>query len=964
MNRYLIIPAFIVLAMSAPAALQIGDSLHGFSVRSATDLPDVPARMWRMEHVQTGADLIWFERPDENRTFAIVFKTVPSDSTGVPHIMEHSVLCGSRKYPVKEPFVELRKSSMATFLNAMTGPDATYYPIASKNARDFLNLADVYLDAVFHPLSVVDDWAMRQEGWHYEFDGTNLTRNGIVYSEMKAVFGNPRSVGSYRLNALLFPDNTYGQCSGGDPEHIPDLTFEKYKHFHARFYHPSNARILLDGSIDLDATLALIDSYLKDFTRRPVDAEIIPQKPVSDSATVRYESADETHKTILMDGWVFGSFADFDRLTAMDLITDALADSNEAPLKRALLDAGLCEDVSFGVGDDQQIKVVVTAQNTDPEKQDECRRVIRRVFEKACREGLDRRRLGVLIDRLEFRRREVSENQRGLDLLYSIIADWLHGGDVTTRLRTTEQFARLRQRLETGWFEQVLREAVLDNPHHAEVTLMPSKTLGSERRAAELAALAKIKASMSEADLARTAADARRLRELQSAPDRPEDIAKLPRLRLRDIPVNGPLPRWSVAVEDGVTVIRPDVTVRGLFYLDLCFNLAGLTDAELTDAPFLATVLGELATKTHDTLILKNELDGKLGHFNVRTAATESGPQLIVHLAALDSQRASALKLVREVLLETRYDDTDAIGKLRQQRRDQLERSANAYGLGMAVARAKRSFGEKNRVNELFTGVSQLRHLQDDSCGDLAGLARKTFVRNRLLVSATGDLPDDYLRDLIAVFPQAHWDNGRPRPLTTNSLTPSEGYEANGMVGFTAFAAHLPEGQRAKGAYWVGSQIVNLEYCWPEIRVKGGAYGGRLGVQMNGDITFSSWRDPNLANTFSVFTNASAALTDFVRKNPSFEKYQVSVYSILDPCYAPPQMAGWIRSLHLNGRTPDDVGRLKREILETTSAELLEYAELLQRSSGRGVKCAFGRRELLDACKFPRIEKVMRGNKR
>ena len=958
-TNILILATAALLTASAQTSPRVGNTLHGFAVKSVTDLPDVPAKMWRMEYVQTGTDLIWFERPDENRTFAIVFKTIPTDSTGVPHIMEHSVLCGSRKYPVKEPFVELLKSSMATFLNAMTGPDATYYPVASKNARDFLNLADVYLDAAFHPLSVVDDWAMRQEGWHYEFDGTNLTRNGVVYSEMKAVFGNPRSVGNYRLNALLFPDNTYGQCSGGDPEHIPDLTFEKYRRFHARFYHPSNARILLDGSIDLDTTLALIDSYLKDFSRHPVDAEIIPQKPVSGSATVRYESADETHKTILMDGWVFGSFADFDRLTAMDLITDALADSNEAPLKRALLDAGLCEDVSFSVSDNQQIKVVVTVQNTDPEKQDECRRIIRRVFEKACREGLDHRRLGVLIDRLEFRRREVSESQRGLDLLYSILSDWLHDGDVTTRLRTTEQFAHLRQRLETGWFEQVLREAVLDNPHHAEVTLVPSKTLGSERRAAELAALAKIKASMSEADLARTAADARRLRERQSAPDRPEDIARLPRLHLRDIPSDGPLPEWSVATEDGVTVIRPKLMVNGLFYLDLCFNLHGFSDDELADIPFLADALGELATKTHDTLSLKNELDGKLGHFTVHADAAASGPQLIVHVAALDSRRAAALQLVREVLTETRFDDTDAIGKLRKQRRDRLERSANAYGLGMAVARAKRTLSEKNRVNELFVGVSQMRHLQKRSCGDLAKLARKAFVRERLLVSASGDLPGEYLRNLIAVFPQAHWDNGRPRPLTTNSLTPSEGYEANGTVGFTALAAHLPKGERARGAHWVGSQIINLEYCWPEIRVKGGAYGGRMGVRMNGDITFSSWRDPHLANTFSVFSNAGEALADFIRSGQSIEKYQVSVFSDFDPCYAPPQTASWIRSLHLDGRTPDDIRRLKHEVLKTTSAELLEFARILQGAAAEGKKCAFGKLELLTDCKLDRIEKVM-----
>ena len=404
MNKSLILLAAGAAALSLfGASPKVGDSLHGFTVRSVDDLPDVQGRMWRMEYARNGADLVWLERDDDNRTFAIGFKTVPDDDTGIAHIMEHSVLCGSERFPVKEPFVELLKSSMSTFLNAMTSPDLTVYPVATKNARDYLNLAAVYLDAVFHPLSVKDDWAMRQEGWRYELDGANLVRNGVVFSEMKGAFGDPNRVGHRELCALLFPDNTYGKCSGGDPARIPDLTFAKYRAFHDRFYHPSNARIFLDGRIDLDATLALLDAYLRPFNRRDARADIPPQRPVARSAEIRYESADESRKTILWDGWVFGTFRDWDKAVALDVVTDVLADSNEAPLKRALLEAGLCEDVSFWCDGNQQLMAVVKIQNTDAAKAADCRRVVRETLERACRDGLDRKRLAAALDKLEFR---------------------------------------------------------------------------------------------------------------------------------------------------------------------------------------------------------------------------------------------------------------------------------------------------------------------------------------------------------------------------------------------------------------------------------------------------------------------------------------------------------------------------------------------------------------------------------
>lgn len=941
--------------VSMAHSLEIGKTIHGFTIRASVALPDIDGTMWRMEHAKTGADLIWLERADENRTFAIAFKTPPDDSTGVAHIMEHSVLCGSEKFPIKEPFVELLKSSMATFLNAMTGSDATSYPVASKNDRDFLNLSDVYLDAVFHPLSVKDDWALRQEGWHYEYDGTNLTRNGIVYSEMKANFSDPENVGEERLNQLLYPDNTYGKCSGGDPAHIPELTFAKYRAFHERFYHPSNARILLDGKVPLDASLALANRYLSAFEHRQIAAEIPYQRQVTGADTIRYASDNECRKTMLMDGWVFSRFDDCERDLTMDVVSEVLVGSNDAPLKRALLDAGLCEDVSLYCYGGHQLTAYLQVKNTDPAQAAQCRKVVRDTISRCCREGLDRKRISAILDKLEYRYRENDRAQRGLHYFFTIRGDWMYGGDPTQRLRLSPLFAKLRQRNGTGWYEQVLKEAILDNPHHAEVTMVPSKSLAAEQHAAEIAELKRIKESMGAEKLAQIAVEASAIKAKQSVPDRTEDIAKLPRLRLSDIPRNAAVPKWTEGTLDGVTVIRPDVKVDGIFYLDLVFALDGLSDEELTDLPFLASVLGKLATHEHSALELKNELDAKLGHFDIETTSYRYGAKLTIRVAALNSRWSDAIRLVREIALNTRFDDADAITKLRKQGCDQWERKAGSWGGSIANARAEAAINGRCRVAELFGGVTQLRRMQGEFRSDLGKLAQKVFVRNRLLVSATDKLSDNSLRETIAIWPQ-----GANAALSTAKpgAKASEGYETEGTVGFLTMATQLPEGVRFNGAHRVAERIISLEYLWNEIRVKGGAYGGAMRTYRDGGINFSSWRDPNPARSFEIFSGAGKALGDFVVAGNSIEKYQVSAYSRTDQCQSPRQQANTTLALYLNRISAENIIQMREEILNTTPASLGDYAATLTQAVKNPSKCAFANRKLLAPCKLDRTEKI------
>ena len=445
--------------MLIASELKVGDSLHGFTVKSITELPDVQGRLVRMSYEKNGADLVWLDREDDNKTFAIGFRTFPADDTGVPHIIEHSVLCGSEKYPVKEPFVDLLKSSFQTFLNAWTSSDSTMYPVCSRDDKDFRNLIDVYMDAVFHPLSVKSPMAFKQEGWHYELDKPDgeLKRNGVVYSEMKGAFANPERLMYHEMNRLLYPDTCYRFVSGGDPASIPSLTFEGYKAFYKKFYHPSNARIFLDGKVPLAAILEQLDGFLKTYDRAELETDFVYQKPVSTAKTISYEIGPDENpdgKVLVYDAWVFGRYDEREKLMAMDAISDALADSNEAPLKKALLEKGLCEDVRFGVGSTAQLSASVFAKNVKKENVEEVRRVIRETFVRLA-SGLDRARLAAVLDKAEFRDREKGSPSMpcGLQHFCEAYDIWLYGGDPAEAFRNGARFASLRKKLAEGWFE-------------------------------------------------------------------------------------------------------------------------------------------------------------------------------------------------------------------------------------------------------------------------------------------------------------------------------------------------------------------------------------------------------------------------------------------------------------------------------------------------------------------------------
>ena len=951
------------------APLVPGASLHGFTVKSVTELPEVKGQLVRMTYEKNGADLAWLDRDDDNKTFAIVFRTIPEDDTGVAHILEHSVLCGSEKYPVKEPFVELLKSSFSTFLNAFTSSDWTAYPVCSRNNADFLNLVDVYLDAVFHPLSVEGPLPFRQEGWHYELKDGELARNGVVLSEMKGAFGNPERLAYHELNRLLFPDNCYGLVSGGDPASIHKLTFEQYKDFYRRHYHPSNARIFLDGRVDLPATLAKLDSYLSAYPRAEVSTFVPLQKPVQAEKTLQYEiGADDSaaDKTLLLEGWVFGTFRDREAHLAFDVLSDVLAGSNEDPLTKALLSKGLCEDVKLGVYSSEQLMATLLIKNAKDGKADEIRRIVRETFERLAADGLDHARLNAVLDRHEFNDLEKDSGgyPRGLMFFSDACDQWLYGGDPADAFRLDPLYASLRAKVGQGWFEQFLRQALIDNPHHVKLTMTASKTLGEERRKAEKAELAAIQAKWTPAEREKIMAECKALEAFQKKVDAPEDIAKLPRLLLKDIPEKGPVPESTIVTVGGTKVIRAKTAANGIAYLELYFELAGFSEEDLSDAAILANVLEELPTAKRSVLELKNALDAGLGRFATEVKAyakpgdaRHAKAYLAVRVSALESKLDEIVRLVPEVLLETSFADTKLVGDLVKQRRRAIERGTMGIsGRIYAARRAAASQSVRGMMEEQYAGLAHLRRVQeiDDSfgtkgaafCQRLAGVSRRTFVRDALIACLSDNVATGWLEGLFAKFPASTVTR---RPASRLEMLPArrEGFRTAGRIGSAAKAA-FPNAYTGPGR--VAAKMLSLDYLWNEIRVLGGAYGGGFLLRPEGDARYLSWNDPNPARSLGVYDRSGEALRKAVKNEPSIDKYIISTVSDTEPYQTPSVETTRAAELVLSGRTPEDLQQLRREMLRTTKEDLVRFAGTLDSLTNSPAICVIGGAAQLEGC--------------
>ena len=988
---------------AAAALLVPGTTCHGFAVERCETVPELDSDAYVLRHTTSGARLLYLACDDENKAFAIGFKTPPADSTGVFHILEHSVLCGSAKFPVKEPFVDLIKSSMQTFLNAMTYPDKTIYPVATTNEQDLYNLMDVYLDAVFNPAIYTKPTIFEQEGWHYELDlpesaegegsaaslreGT-LRYNGVVFNEMKGALSDPMSVLDDAVNAALYPDTAYAHESGGDPRAIPALTYEQFLDTHARHYNPSNSYITLYGDLDVDRALAFLDErYLSQpsAASRRMDAAVAAgedpstlapnpldvQEPVT-CEYKRVEMATTPENALVGLGLVLGSALDRKRTIAADILFEALLGSNEAPVKKAILAAGLGGNVvSYTAAESLQPYELIMLQNAQPG----VARELRRVFQDACRDlcehGVPRERLEAIISSNEYDLRQRDYGiADGVAIACDALSTWLYDDDAATlALKYGPVYEELRGELDGSYFEDLLRELVLENDHMALVELVPVDAAeGAE--GAEAAELAAKRDAMTDAELADVVERTVVLRAAQEAEDTPEDKATLPRLRVSDIGAARPEPPLVVDTTAPIPCLRHDIPTNRLAYAMQYFDLSCVAFEDLPYVTLLCRLLKQLPTREHSAEELDNLLAGKLGFLSftteVMTQPDVDGvrPYLLVSAGALSEKIDALASLPREVWSSTLLLDADAdrVRDVLTQIRIGLEQGFINNGHSAALGRAMSYSSPSAVVREQLSGVDfylflrdLLEHFDerlDDLRAKLAELAGRIFVADGCLASFTGS-DEDF---------DAYWDAagdlglgaGNGADAGRNALVvpePRDRHEAFVIPSDICFAARACDPRRlgidVTGAWAVAANALSYDYLWNEIRVKGGAYGCGFRAAGERQAAFYTYRDPAIDPSIERVARAGEWLGSFEPDESAFEGFIVSCVSGMDAPVKPYALTKRRNTTYLAGLDPHAREERRSQMLAATPGELRSLGADVTRIAAESPTCVFGGRDVI-----------------
>ncbi len=955
--------------------------LAAYEILEEKELSDIHSTGYRLRHKKSGARITVILNDDENKVFYIGFRTPPKNSTGVPHIMEHSVLCGSEKYPLKDPFVELVKGSLNTFLNAMTYPDKTLYPVASCNDTDFDNLMDVYMDAVLHPNIYKYREIFEQEGWHYELEEADapLTVNGVVYNEMKGAFSSPDDMLGDEIVGALFPDTVYAHNAGGDPKHIPELSYEEYLEFHRKYYHPSNSYIYLYGDMDIAKKLQWLDEqYLSRYESRETDSAIPLQKPFAQMKEVIREypvatGETEENQTYLSYNVAAGTLLDATLYQALDILDYALVSAPGAPVKKALLEAGIGKDISGGhdYGTRQMVCSIV-AKNTNLCEKERFLAVIFETLRQQVRDGIDKQALRAGISSLEFRFREADYGQFPKGLLYGIICmdSWLYDEEKPfLHLEALSVYRYLKEQIDTGYFEDLVQKYFLDNPHAALVAAVPKKGLAAERDEALRQKLAAYKASLSEEQKRELMERTKRLREYQDAPTAKEDLAKLPMLKRGDLKKKAaPLCNQVVMAQETVIVHHP-MYANGIDYLTFLFDIRDWKPEELAYLGILKNVLGYVDTEQHDYAALANEINQKTGgigssigiypHVKERDAI---GLFYEVRVKTLAEGLADAMRLTKELLLTSKLTDEKRLYEILGELKSRLALAVSSYGHIVASTRATSYFSRAGYYQDALGGIDGYRVIADyeehfeekkaELIEKLQEMVRRIFTRDRLMVSVTCEEKDfadvaHAVEELRAELYEPQADGIGALPEVSYEIR-NEGFMDASQVQYVAragnYAAH---GYAYHGALRILKVIMGYEYLWSNVRVKGGAYGCMNQYLRNGDVYFVSYRDPNLAATNEVYEKIPDYVRNFTADEDEMTKYIIGTVSDLDAPLNPSAKGARSMTAYLQGLTYEEIQKERDEILGASDADIRAFGGLLEAVLSDGAFCVVGGEEVL-----------------
>lgn len=954
---------------------------------------DVQSDGFILRHKKSGARIAILSNNDDNKVFYIGFRTPPEDETGVPHIIEHTTLCGSKKFPVKDPFIELAKGSLNTFLNAMTYPDKTVYPVASCNDQDFKNLMDVYLDAVFNPNITKYEEIFKQEGWHYELTGKDdeLKINGVVYNEMKGAYSSPDEVLSSQIYRSLFPDNTYSKDSGGNPEYIPKLTYEAYLDFYHKYYHPSNSYIYLYGDMDVVERLEWLDKeYLSLYDYKKVNSEINKQPAFDEIKNVEAQysiTMDDTqeNKTYLSYNRVVGDTLDEMLYQAFDVLDYALVSSPGAPVKQALIDAGIGDDVygSYDAGILQPVFSFV-AKNANASQADEFESIIENTLKEVVKTGINKEALLAGINSSEFKFREADFGQFPKGLLFGLncLDSWLFDDmKPFIHLECLGTFAKLRKAVDTDYFEKLIQEYLLDNTHGSSVTVKPKRGLGNEREEALAKELSDYKASLSDEEIKKLIEDTEHLKKYQEEPSSDEDLRKLPMLTRADMKKNA-MPFSNIEDELlDVKVVRHDIESNGIDYISFLFDAGDFAQSELGYLGFFTNALGLVSTEKYSYTDLANATNIYTGGISTGTA---SHPDIKdrnnfvfkfeVKLKVLEKNLDKALELMEQTLLSSDFTDTKRLGELVAQIKARLQANLSSSGHLVAAMRSMSSFSRYALYQDELKGIAFYRsicHIEKElsespkNVSDkLAAIAKKLFARNRMLISFTGN-NEAYgnakpsLEKVIAGFNKMSAIGNQAE---VHFNTAKEAFIDASQIQYVAKTGDfICEGYEYTGALRLLRIILSYDYLWINVRVKGGAYGCMNTFLRSGESYFVSYRDPNLSDTLDVYDRIPEYIKSFSPDERDMTKYIIGTFSALDTPMNPEAKGSRSLSAYLEGITYEQIQKERNEILNAQPEDIRRLADLVKAVLKKDSICVIGNENMIkeSAGLFENVEKLI-----
>lgn len=941
-------------------------------------IADLNSEGFILRHKKTGARVVLLSNDDENKVFHIAFRTPPADDTGVAHIVEHSTLCGSEKYPVKDPFVELCKGSLNTFLNAMTYPDKTIYPVASCNDADFRNIMDVYLDAVFHPAMYKHDEIFRQEGWHYEAESIDgpITYNGVVYNEMKGAFSDPDDILNSRIFQALFPDNAYGRESGGDPAAIPSLTYEAFLEFHRRYYHPSNSYIYLYGNMDMNERLEYLDRmYLSHYDYQPVDSVIKEQagfdSPVRSVCSYAITQEEESqNKAYLSYNVVVENILDAEKYIAFQILEYALISAPGAPLKKALVDAGIGTDIySLYENSIYQPFFSIVAKNADENRQQEFEQVIRDTLQQIVDTGINKKAFLAGINYFEFKYKEADFGPypRGLMLGLQAMDSWLYDDNRPfIHIESEATFESIKEKLDKGYFESLIEKYLLKNNHAAYVTLVPKAGLNESEEKAVEEKLAAYKAALSKEQMEQLVESTAQLKRYQDEPSTQEALMTIPMLSRSDIRREiAPVYIDEKEIE-GIKVVHSNVFTSGIIYLRLCFDCLHLTDRQLSYLGLLKNVLGCIDTEHYEYFEFFNET-------NIHTGGITNGATIYtneqdfsryricqeVKAKVLYDKLPKAYELILEMLFSSKLDDYSRLKEIVAQLRSRMQSRIVGSGHTAALSQGMSEFSESVYYNNLMSGIDFYKFIveldehfeerKEEAASQLKNIVDAVFNRDNLVIGVTADAEGyekfiEPTRRFIAALKE-----GTKAPAAQREFVPRNvktAYLTSSQVNYVARTGNYREdGFEYNGALKVLRIIFSYDYLWLNIRVKGGAYGCMSGFYKNGDSYMVSYRDPNLTKTNEVYENAWEYVRDFEVSDRDMTKYVIGTIGDMDTPLTPSAKGNYSFSLYMSETDLKKLQEERSQVIDATAEDIRKLWPIIKSVTDKSHLCVVGNAE-------------------